>query len=155
RSSSSSMKKLPVTWRGSEVRTAHAASATICGVRLLAISSAPPRRLFTAAVAIVVCGHRLFAATPSALSSSARPSVTRDIPYFAIVQPRCLPAHSGLRLSGGESVSTCAAFEALRCGNAVLARRNELRGVIECMRSNYLIGRPDDGGRARAPALVA
>jgi len=57
----------------------------IAGVREPASASSPPSRLATAAVAIVVRGHREFAAIPASRSSSANPRVTRLIPYLAMV----------------------------------------------------------------------
>jgi hypothetical protein len=45
-------------------------------------ASAPPSRLTTAAVAIVVCGHRQFAATPSSANSAAQPRVSSVMPHF-------------------------------------------------------------------------
>ena len=57
----------------------------IIGVREPAMASAPPSKLATAAVAIVVRGHSEFAAIPTSRSSSAKPRVTRLIAYLAIV----------------------------------------------------------------------
>jgi hypothetical protein len=43
----------------------------------------PPSRFCTAAVAIVVRGHSVFAAIPSEANSAASPSVTMVMPNFA------------------------------------------------------------------------
>ena len=79
------MKKLPVHSAAGRVRIAWAASATISGVRDWFIASSPPSRFSTAAVAISVRGQSELAAICRSLSSSARPSVQRLIPYLAIV----------------------------------------------------------------------
>lgn len=63
-------------------RTVTAASAMICGDRERDAASAPPSRLTTAAVAIVVCGQRQLAAMPSSANSAAQPRVSRVMPYF-------------------------------------------------------------------------
>ncbi len=57
----------------------------ISGVRALAIASSPPSRFWTAAVAMIVRGHRELKAMPSSLNSSAMPSVHMLIPNLAIV----------------------------------------------------------------------
>jgi hypothetical protein len=49
------------------------------------IDSYPPKRFFTAAVAMAVLGHKAFTATPCYLNSSAMPKTHIDIPYFAMV----------------------------------------------------------------------
>jgi hypothetical protein len=54
-------------------------------VRLTFIIRSPPRANCTAAVAIVVSGHRVLAAMPSFANSAAIPSVAIVMPYFASV----------------------------------------------------------------------
>ena len=56
----------------------------ISGVRLPLTASSPPRRFFTAEVAITVLGHRAFTATLPR-NSPAMPSTHRLMPNFAIV----------------------------------------------------------------------
>ena len=57
----------------------------ISGVRLARIMASPPRRLPTAAVAMVVRGHSALTATPADFSSPDRPSTHMLMPNFAIV----------------------------------------------------------------------
>ena len=55
----------------------------ISGRRDRAIAASPPSRFWTAAVAMIVRGHNVFDATPSAFSSAAKPSAASVIPYLA------------------------------------------------------------------------
>ena len=64
---------------------AGAPASEISGVREAVITRSPPSRFCTAAVAMVVRGHSVFAAMPSPANSAARPSVASVIPYFASV----------------------------------------------------------------------
>ena len=57
----------------------------ISGLRLARIMASPPKRLPTAAVAIVVRGHSALTAIPEAFSSADRPSTHMLMPNFAIV----------------------------------------------------------------------
>src|ERR1700741_5077954 len=85
----------------------------MAGVREVFIISSPPSMLRTAAVAIMVRGHSELTPMPSLRSSSAKPNVVRDIPYFAIVYPSEAPGQRGLRFSGGDSVRMCGLRPAL------------------------------------------
>ena len=100
------MKNRPVHARLGRVRIAYAASATMRGSREVRIASSPPSKFRTAAVAIVVRGHRELAATPYVLNSSAKPSVHMLMPYFAMLYARLRPNQIGLRFKGGDRVST-------------------------------------------------
>ena len=82
---SSARKRLPVHSRLGRVTIACAASATSSGLRERAIASSPPSRFCTAAVAMMVRGHRALKAMPSSRNSSAIPIVHMLIPYFARV----------------------------------------------------------------------
>ena len=57
----------------------------ISGVRLARIMASPPRRLPTAAVAIVVRGHSALTATPDDFNSPESPSTHMLMPNLAIV----------------------------------------------------------------------
>ena len=57
----------------------------IPGVRARIIASSPPSRFCTAAVAMIVRGHRQFAATPRSASSVANPSVSIVMPILESV----------------------------------------------------------------------
>src|SRR3989442_12957579 len=100
------MKNLPVHFLLGRVKIACAASATMRGSRERRTDSSPPSRLRTAAVAMVVRGHRELAAMPYSLNSSAKPRVQRLMPYLAIAQARLRPNQAGFRFKGGERVST-------------------------------------------------
>jgi hypothetical protein len=54
-------------------------------VRARLIASSPPSRFCTAAVAMIVRGHSVLAATPASRSSSAAHSVSSVMPYFESV----------------------------------------------------------------------
>src|SRR5690606_17706876 len=83
RSTSSSSRKLPLKPCAGRDRIACAASATISGLRQLAVST--PGSMLTASVAITVHGHSAFTATPRRPTSAASPMVTKLIPIFARV----------------------------------------------------------------------
>jgi len=69
-------------------------------------SEPPPSRFWTAAVATMVLGHKVFDAIPSARSSSAMPSPHSVMPYLAIMYAVGL-SHSDSSLSGGDRVRMC------------------------------------------------
>ena len=79
------MQKRPVKVLASCVKIRCAASPMISGVRLRRVSSSPPSRFCTAAVAIVVRGHSALAAMPSPLSSPDRPSAMMLMLNLAMV----------------------------------------------------------------------
>jgi hypothetical protein len=54
----------------------------ISGDRALRDASSPPSRFATAAVEIVVCGHRQLARTPRSANSAAKPRVSSVMPYL-------------------------------------------------------------------------
>src|SRR5215218_11228082 len=118
------MKKFPVH-SGPRARIAWAASARISGLRDWAIASSPPNRFMTAAVAIMVRGHKELHAIPFSRNSSAHPSVSMLMLYLEIVYATCAPNHLGSRFRGGESVSTCGLFPLfLRWGRHALVITN-------------------------------
>ena len=81
-----------------------AASATISGVRLPAMPSAPPTMFCTAAVAINVRGHRQLAAMPASRWDSATPSVSIVIAYLLTVYGAWSRSQRRSMFSGGDSV---------------------------------------------------
>ncbi|KAH9393240.1 hypothetical protein TYRP_021930 [Tyrophagus putrescentiae] len=81
RSTSSSMKKLPVTDGLFLLRMAYAASAMMSTFRQnFAVSSTPPKEAI-AAVRISVRGQSAFTAMERSLNSSAMPSTHIDMPH--------------------------------------------------------------------------
>jgi len=81
----SSIKKFPEHFLLSYVKITYAASAIISSVRDFFINVSPPKRFYTAAVAIAVLGHKALIPTPYGWNSSAIPKTHRLMLYFAIV----------------------------------------------------------------------
>ncbi len=95
----------------------------ISGLRALFAAASPPSRFTTAAVAIVVCGHRQLARTPESANSAAKPSVSSVMPYLESMYGGNLPIQAGSRLIGGDSVRICASVDFSRCGRQALLSR--------------------------------
>ncbi len=79
------MQNCPVNSRDGFVKMTWAASPMISGVRLARIMASPPKRLPTAAVAMVVRGHNALTATPAPFNSADRPSTHMLMPNFAML----------------------------------------------------------------------
>ena len=71
------------------------------------MAASPPTMFWIAAVAMVVRGHRQFAATPSSRYCSATPRVSMVMPNLLIVYGACAASQRRSGSSGGERVSTC------------------------------------------------
>src|SRR3954451_9734434 len=107
----------------------------ISGLRDAFISCAPPRRLLTDAVAIVVRGHSALNAMPADLYSPDMPSTHMLMPNFAIVYATCGANQRCSMLSGGERFKTCGFAAFLRCGMHSLLHMNVPRVLMPCIRS--------------------
>ena len=83
------------------------ASARISAFRLARISLSPPSKFATAAVAIVVRGHKALTAIPSRFSSAASPQHTEAHIIWRLCRRREAQTTAGLRSSGGESMRIC------------------------------------------------
>ena len=79
------------------------------------MDSSPPSRFWTAAVATMVRGHRVFDAIPWARISSAIPNAHSVIPYLAIMYGVGV-SHWGSRRIGGERVRMCGLDRPFICG---------------------------------------
>src|SRR5688572_1192031 len=88
----------------------------ISGLREPRIAASPPRRVWIAAVAIVVRGHSALTAIPSFLNSPDMPTTHIAIPNCAIVYATWGANQRVSMLSGGEMLRMCGLAAFLRCG---------------------------------------
>src|SRR5699024_10781135 len=106
---------------GSAVNTTWAASEYTSGVRERSYIVVPPSAYCTAAVWMVVFGHRQVAGM---LFCAPTPSAARLIPYLAIMYAGAAPNHFGDIFSGGDRLKILGSAEAFRCGSAFRVSRN-------------------------------
>ena len=111
----------------------------ISGRRDRRIKSLPPSANSTAAVAIVVRGHRALHPIPSSRNSSAIPKTSIDIAYLDNVYGRCAANHEARKSRGGDRVNICG-FKLLRShGMQQRLATNVPRTLIERSRSKRFI----------------
>src|SRR5699024_10203969 len=131
-STSSHNTALPAYCVRSEVSTAWAESEYTSGVRERSYISEPPKAYCTAAVWMVVLGHKHVAG----ISYWAPiPSAAKDMLYFAIMYAGATPSHCWLRFRAGDRLKMRGSADFCRCGTAVRVKRNVPRTLISCMRS--------------------
>src|SRR5579859_1657212 len=98
--------------------------------------ASPPRRLPTAAVAIVVRGHSALTAMPALFSSADRPSTQMLMPNLASEYAVEFANHFGFMSSGGDSIRICGFSAFLRCGTQYFDTMKVPRVLIPIIRSN-------------------
>jgi hypothetical protein len=109
-------------------------------LRAWSITSASPGMLPTAAVAMIVCGHGVLAATPASAYSAAQPRVSSSHGVFRRRVGRIGAEPFGGQVEWRRPRQDVRVGELRRCGSAARVNRNVPRNWICCIRSNRLIG---------------
>src|SRR6516225_8351079 len=126
----------------------------ISGVRLARIIASPPRRLPTAAVAIVVRGHSALTATPALFSSADSPSTHMLMPNLAMVYAVERSNHFAFMSSGGDNIRMCGFSAFVRCGMQYFDTIKVPRVLMPIIRSNRFMSVAWELVRLMALALL-